>query len=172
MATEPISLTLGIIALLLLSAQDPQINVGQIGDEKNQQESVASVPPIAGDQKSAAFVDQLSGDDAPKSSDVDQLPDTLEPINKGDEDALAQGSQPTGDLTQQVIAAWNLIRDRGQTPTPDLIASEIGADKVAEFLAMGGGAARVLATGQLPDTGTQPDVPKGPIQIITPNPDG
>lgn len=171
MATESIPLIFGTIALLLLSAQDPQVNVGQIGDDKNQQDSAVSVPSIAGDQKSAAFVDQLSGDE-PKSSDVDQLPDTLEPMTQGDEDALAQGNHPTGDLTQQVIVAWNLIRDRGQTPTPDLIASEIGADKVAEFLAMGGGAARVLATGQLPDTSTQPEVPKGPIQIITPTPDG
>lgn len=172
MATESIPLIFGAIALLLLSAQEPQVNVGQIGDDKNQQDSAVSVPSIPGDQKSAAFVDQLSADDAPKSSDVDQLPDTLEPINQGDEDALTQGGHPSVDLTYQVIAAWNLIRDRGQTPTPDLIASEIGADKVAEFLAMGGGAARVLATGQLPDTSTQPEVPKGPIQIITPTPDG
>ena len=148
-------------AVTLLSATPQEVNIGQLPGEQSDT-APATFPPISQIPQqsvpgqvaqSDAVVDQLNNE-APITGSVDQLSDTLEPVADSDEDALASHDRPKADLTSQVIAAWNVIRQRGQTPTPDLIANEIGADKVAEFLALGGPAASVLATGQLPDIPT------------------
>ena len=152
-------------AVALLSATPQEVNIGQLPSEQSDTMPV-TFPPISQipqqstpgqTAQSDAVVDQLDNQ-TPTTGSVDQLSDTLEPMADSDEDALASHDRPKADLTSQVIAAWNVIRQRGQTPTPDLIANEIGADKVAEFLALGGPAASVLATGQLPDIPT--DDPK------------
>ncbi|MGL5837947.1 MAG: hypothetical protein ACRCY3_05530 [Sphingorhabdus sp.] len=83
---------------------------------------------------------------------VDQLPETLEPASDGDEGQLGRTAAPERTLTSEVLAAWSLIRERGQTPTPDLIAREIGPDKLAEFLATNPAAGNILATGVEPDS--------------------
>src|SRR3546814_17335112 len=41
---------------------------------------------------------------------------------------------PRADLYAEVAAVWELIRRRGQQPTPELIAREIGPDLLARFL--------------------------------------
>ena len=63
--------------------------------------------------------------------------------------SLAPPQQKT--LAMEVVEAWQRIRARGQTPTPDLIGQEIGQDKVAIFLASNPLAANVIVTGELPD---------------------
>jgi hypothetical protein len=81
-----------------------------------------------------------------------QLPSDLQQSNDANENELASKSSPEASLTADVLRAWNQIRGRGQTPSPDLIAREIGPDRLAEFLATSPAAASVLATGTLPDT--------------------
>lgn len=88
---------------------------------------------------------------APSEIGVDQLPETLQPKADGSEDSLGRNAGPAPTLADEVLAAWNLIRQRGQTPTPDLIAREIGPDKLAEFLASSPAAGSILTTGVEPD---------------------
>jgi hypothetical protein len=97
---------------------------------------------------------------------LDQLPDTLEPSDNSDEASLDVESRPQANLAREVVTAWHAIRQRGRTPTPDLIASEIGADKVAEFLASGGEAASILATGTLPNSTPEPTPDSGRDGVV------
>lgn len=161
-------------AVAMLTTAPQQVNIDQLsGAEIDASGTV--VQPIDGAsdtlQQSPAVVDQL-GDRDSAPGGVDQLSDTLEPIADSGETALVRQDHPKGDLASEVVAAWNMIRQRGQTPTPDLIANEIGADKVAEFLAGGGQAARILATGQIPDSNNpiSPDDPKGRVPPPPPPP--
>lgn len=90
-----------------------------------------------------------------------QLPPNLQQSQDANENELASKSSPEASLTVDVLRAWSHIRERGQTPTPDLIAREIGPDRLAEFLATSPAAANVLATGMLPDRqgGSEPPTP-------------
>ena len=101
--------------------------------------------------------------------DIDQLPETLEPGKNDNESQLEKGIAPARTLTSEVLAAWSLIRERGLTPTPDLIAREIGPDKLAEFLASNPAAGNILATGVEPDGNARPDsaqkLPDGVIVV-------
>lgn len=81
-----------------------------------------------------------------------QLPSDLQQSKDSNENELESKSSPEASLTADVLRAWSQIRGRGQTPTPDLIAREIGPDRLAEFLATSPAAASVLATGTLPET--------------------
>lgn len=97
---------------------------------------------------------------------VEQLPDTLEPSDNSDEASLDVERRPQADLAREVVNAWHTLRQRGRIPTPDLIASEIGADKVAEFLASGGEAASILATGSLPSSPAEPPPEQTPDGVV------
>lgn len=88
-----------------------------------------------------------------------QLPSNLQQSKDANENELASKSSPEASLTADVLRAWNQIRERGQTPTPDLIAREIGPDRLAEFLATSPGAGSVLATGMVPDQQEASDLP-------------
>lgn len=90
---------------------------------------------------------------------LNQLPSNLQQSKDANENELASKSSPEASLTADVLRAWNQIRERGQTPTPDLIAREIGPDRLAEFLATSAGAASVLATGIAPDKQEASDLP-------------
>lgn len=69
---------------------------------------------------------------------VGQLPGDLEvPDDDGTspESAISQPIQsPEAALISRVAEAWQVIRGRGQQPTPELIAREIGPDQLATFL--------------------------------------
>lgn len=78
--------------------------------------------------------------------------------------SLAPSQQKT--LAVEVVEAWQRIRARGQTPTPDLIGQEIGQDKVAIFLASNPLAANVIVTGELPDS-ERPDPGSAGRDVIT-----
>ncbi len=69
---------------------------------------------------------------------VDQLPDTIDLPGDaaGPEAGLAAvpPERPRDSLYLEVANAWEMIRRRGQQPTPELIAREIGPDMLARFL--------------------------------------
>jgi hypothetical protein len=112
-------------------------------------EATRQIPTKRQDQRRVAF---------------NQLPSNLEQAKDAKEDELVSKTTPEANLTADVLRAWNQIRNRGQTPTPDLVAREIGPDRLAEFLATSPAAASVLATGNLPDPpngGEQPSAPPG-----------
>ncbi len=104
-------------------------------------------------------------DDQRRVIAFNQLPPDLEQSKDANENELVSKTTPEASLTADVLRAWNQIRSRGQTPTPDLIAREIGPDKLAEFLATSPAAASVLATGSLPDRQeTNDPPPSSPLQ--------
>lgn len=128
--------------------------------------AMAAVAPPA-PQTSIAYIEQIAvaarkrmeaTPQIPRKSEeqrrpvaFNQLPQNLQQSQDANENELASKSSPEASLTVDVLRAWNQIRERGQTPTPDLIAREIGPDRLAEFLATSPAAASVLATGMLPD---------------------
>lgn len=103
----------------------------------------------------------VTTDDPKRAVPFSQLPQDLQQSNDANENDLASKSSPEATLTADVLRAWSQIRGRGQTPTPDLIAREIGPDRLAEFLATTPAAANVLATGTLPDA-QEANEPKAP----------
>lgn len=87
------------------------------------------------------------------STDVDQLPQnlTLRADATPPESALDGGGGHASDsLYREVAAVWQAIRQRGQQPTPELIAKEIGPENLARFLTLYPGAERIFANGTLP----------------------
>lgn len=125
----------------------------------------ATVPPAP--QTSIVYIEQIGvaarkrmdatrqipmrSEDQRRPVAFSQLPSDLQQSKDANENELASKSSPEASLTADVLRAWSQIRERGQTPTPDLIAREIGPDRLAEFLATSPAAASVLATGMLPD---------------------
>jgi hypothetical protein len=78
------------------------------------------------------------GSEERRPAGVAQLPPDAElgPSAKGPEldlEAVTRSS-PEANLYAEVAAVWLLIRRRGQQPTPELIAREIGPDVLAKFL--------------------------------------
>ncbi len=120
-----------------------QINIAAL----RKMEATRQIPTRTEDQRRVAF---------------NQLPSNLEQSKDANENELVSKTTPEANLTADVLRAWNQIRNRGQTPTPDLVAREIGPDRLAEFLATSPAAASVLATGSLPDTQNGGDPPSPP----------
>src|SRR3546814_1386674 len=81
--------------------------------------------------------DVCSSDLTPRA-EVSQLPGDAEilPNATAPETGLEQVTRrsPRADLYAEVAAVWELIRRRGQQPTPALNAREIGPDLLARFL--------------------------------------
>lgn len=76
--------------------------------------------PVRG--KDAASTTQLPSDLRAASDDPDQ------------ETGLTSPDTASPDLMSEVARAWYVIRSRGQQPTPELIAREIGPDMLTAFL--------------------------------------
>jgi hypothetical protein len=71
---------------------------------------------------------------------------------------------PRKELYREVAAVWEAIRRRGQQPTPELIAREIGPDNLARFLSTFPGAENMFGvdSDQLPvDPPPSPPPEKG-----------
>ena len=115
----------------------------------------AIVSQISVDQARAARAEQLEIDKANggKPAAVEQLPEDLE-LGEGEEGPEAHivriEQSPEERLYRDVAEVWETIRKRGQQPTPELIAREIGPDTLARFLDQNPGAA--AAFGQDSDT--------------------
>ena len=154
-----------LISLLLLAGAPPAPSAPAAKSIYIEQISVVAA------RKRMEALKQIAAkqEEARKAVAVNQLPPDLQQSAEEKEGELVSRTSPSSTLTADVLRAWNQIRSRGQTPTPDLIASEIGPDRLAEFLATAPAAASVLATGTLPedDTGKNPNSP----QIVLP-PDG
>ncbi len=154
-----------LISLLLLAGAPPAPSAPAAKSIYIEQISVVAA------RKRMEALKQIAAkqEEARKAVAVNQLPPDLQQSADEKEGELVSRTSPSSTLTADVLRAWNQIRSRGQTPTPDLIASEIGPDRLAEFLATAPAAASVLATGTLPedDTGKNPNSP----QIVLP-PDG
>ena len=86
---------------------------------------------------------QIVVDDKPvRAADVAQLPDTARAVDgESDEEALfAARTTPTRTTSAEVARAFEVIRSRGQVPTPELIAREIGPDALQAYLQANPGA--------------------------------
>ncbi|WP_147373672.1 hypothetical protein [Hephaestia caeni] len=99
--------------------------------------AVRQIPQETGSPSQRNRVEQLDHDETPRA-EVSQLPGDAEilPSAPAPEAGLEQVTRrsPQADLYAEVAAVWELIRRRGQQPTPELIAREIGPDLLARFL--------------------------------------
>ena len=97
---------------------------------------------------------------------VTQLPADTETVDPtpNPEAALEDPTDrsPRKELYREVAAVWEAIRRRGQQPTPELIAREIGPDNLARFLSTFPGAENMFGvdSDQLPVA--PPPVPPPP----------
>ena len=141
--------------LALMAAAMPLAALAQVEVSGSTAIDQISLPDLSAQQIESDQV-ALSADSAPS---LTQLPEGLEPVASANEDQLGETAAPPRSLTRDVLVAWETIRGRGQTPTPDLVAREIGPDRLAEFLATVPAAGNILATGTDPDT-----VPVSPVK--------
>lgn len=97
-----------------------------------------------------------------------QLPHTLDAPRESPkgESTLATGGEKK-NLAADVARALEFIRERGQQPTPELLAREIGPDALAAYLNQDPGHIDIFSTpddghpasniaGALPDSGNSP----------------
>ncbi|WP_141395871.1 hypothetical protein [Sphingomonas spermidinifaciens] len=88
-----------------------------------------------------------------RSAGINQLPGNLE-AREGAEapESVLSTSAPTPDrvLHAEVLRTWNQLRQRGQQPTAELLAKEIGPEALARFLATYPGAERLFETPSMP----------------------
>jgi hypothetical protein len=100
---------------------------------------------LAPPEQSAAQIEQLAPAARPADAAnlpqgrpdprVSQLPQLLAPIEGTDEERLKR--TPTDDpsgWTTEVLKALQIIRSRGQQPTPELIARELSPDALQAYL--------------------------------------
>ncbi len=97
-----------------------------------------------------------------RSTTVSQLPPLLD-IKSNDAAPEAELEtapvDPDRALQAEVLRAWQSLRQRGQQPTPELVAKEIGPEALARFLATAPGAERLF------DGHTAPPVPPPAAQV-------
>lgn len=93
---------------------------------------------------------------------IEQLPPTVDlpPEASAPESSLEKTApkSPRAGLYDEVAMAWEVIRKRGQQPTPELIAREIGPDVLARFLNQFPGAETIFGR----DSDTLPYAPPRP----------
>lgn len=116
-------------------------------------------------------VEDLGAPEGRSSISVSQLPETLEANETAAETEPALASNEKSDLTGDVARAWEVIRERGQHPTPELIAREIGPDRLAAYLNLHPDAVDIFTrdTAPIPDATDLP--PDGGV-IVLPPPNG
>jgi hypothetical protein len=72
------------------------------------------------------------------TSDIDQLPPDArvgdDSDNPEEQVGLSDSSDQKDALYAQVAEVWHVLRMRGQQPTPELIAREIGPERLSAFL--------------------------------------
>ena len=82
-----------------------------------------------------------------RSTAVPQLPPLLEVDTNEtapETELEAAPVDPDRALQAEVLRAWQSLRQRGQQPTPELVAKEIGPEALARFLATSPGAERLF----------------------------
>jgi hypothetical protein len=132
------------VTILALAAAAPASVAAPIAKAAQADATPLNVPQPAGASRPA--VDQISLPAAPAPSprtNVSQIAadeKTAERVKDAPESAIGEVQQsPEQALYEQIAQVWTTIRKRGQQPTPELIAREIGPDQLTKFL------------GQIPD---------------------
>ncbi|MCM8732188.1 hypothetical protein ACFO8O_14585 [Hephaestia sp. GCM10023244] len=108
----------------LQTDQDRTIAVRQIPQESTTPARRNAVEQVGQAKSPPAEVAQLPGD-------AEALSTAAAPESELEQ---ATPRSPRADLYAEVAAVWEVIRRRGQQPTPELIAREIGPDMLARFL--------------------------------------
>lgn len=90
-----------------------------------------------------------------------QLPPGLHPVSDepGQETGLTSPDTAAPDLMGEVARAWTVIRNRGQQPTPELIAREIGPDLLTAFLNQYPNGVALITSQQPPSAPPPPEPP-------------
>lgn len=116
-------------------------------------------------------VDDLGAPDGRAAVSVSQLPEDLEADDAAAESEPSLASQDKTDLTGEVARAFELIRERGQQPTPELIAREIGPDRLAAYLNQNPEGVDIFTRDALPDPtqSTDPDLTTGGVIVLPPS---
>lgn len=140
------------------------------------QGSVAQIPVPQSDRQ-ATMIEQISvGSKAPsarveplpapvakanEAGAATQLPAGLDPLSNDPEQetSLTPPEPAVPDMMGQVIRAWHVIHNRGQQPTPELIAREIGPDALTAFLNQYPNGVAII---------TSPEPPKAPPPATLP----
>ncbi|WP_313807905.1 hypothetical protein [Sphingobium sp.] len=105
---------------------------------------------------------------------VSQLPSTLDaPRESGKGEATLVKGDDRRDLAGEVARAAEMLRQRGQQPTPEALAREIGPDALAAYLNQDPSALDVYSAPREPQGAPVPDDggSTGPV-IILPGPQG
>ncbi len=136
--------------------------------------SVEQIPTGKADGDEDSFQIAIKGSDETGEANVGQLPGDLELADdeSGPEQAISKPYvSPEAALYGQVAEAWQVIRQRGQQPTPELIAREIGPDTLARFLDQNPAAGDIFGqdSDDLPVDEPGPEqLPEGGIFILPP----
>lgn len=90
-----------------------------------------------------------------------QLPPDLDSVSDDPEQETALTSPETTapNLLNDVARAWHVIRSRGQQPTPELIAREIGPDALTAFLNQYPNGVALITAQEAPTPPPPPDLP-------------
>lgn len=155
-----------------LSNQTDTASPGPVGEARDraardvQQIGIHPDAPDAGSQ-------QVNRAETPKVA-VSQLPpDAVVPLaTPAPETDLANAHtvSPEATLYGQVAAVWEVIRRRGQQPTPELIAREIGPDMLSRFLTQFPGSEAMFSANsdKLPVATPQDPMTIGNVIPVTP----
>lgn len=136
-----------LLLFLLQAASPPQ----EAGASATQIEQLGSAPT----GRRASDAPPAIGSKAEPSARITQLSDDLQPVGNGEETLarpVARSAEGTR-ATLEVARAIDTIKGRGQQPTPELIAREVGPEVLETYLSGG--------TPASPPPEAKPDAPPG-----------
>jgi hypothetical protein len=129
--------------------------------------ATTQIDQLAPDKTSAT--QQIEADRKPeRAADVAQLPDTASAADdsSGEDQLLAARISGSRGTSAEIARAFEIIRGRGQVPTAELLAREIGPDALQAYLEANPGA---VPDAVKPPEPTIPDDVKGsPGTLIIP----
>lgn len=159
-------------------------NLAQSNEERSETEDgenlgidqIQIAPASQDDASINSFQIDAVGSDGNNKAEVAQLPSDLEvPEDNNSQPELSISQpiiSPEAALYEQVADAWQVIRQRGQQPTPELVAREIGPDALARFLDQNPAASDIFGqdTDDLPvDQPGSDQVPSNGIFVLPPD---
>jgi hypothetical protein len=113
-----------LLATLIATQQQPARADLSVEQLPRPHDGADGINQVAAPDRQPARVTQLPAD----TETVDPTPNPEAAL----EDPTDRS--PRKELYREVAAVWEAIRRRGQQPTPELIAREIGPDNLARFL--------------------------------------
>ena len=158
------------IALPLFLLLQQGSAAAQVGNPGLEVEQLAHPQPHASDLAVPNVAAPRNGNPA----QLPQLPPTLEaPRESGKGEASLVKGDDKRDLAGEVARAAEMLRQRGQQPTPETLAREIGPDALAAYLNQNPSALDIYSTPKTPDNSPAPDGGGATGQvIILPGPTG